>query len=71
MILRLFLKDMLVESLMDFKAVSLGSQVRYRCILPSMGMSFLGTSVIAHHVHSQAGKLPSTPYLSFCASPSE
>ena len=41
-ILRLLLKDMLVESLTDFKAVSLGSQVRYGCILPSMGMSFLG-----------------------------
>ena len=47
-ILRLLLKDTLVESLTDFKAVSLGSQVRYGCILPSMGMSFLGTSVIPH-----------------------
>lgn len=36
-ILRLFLKDMLAESLMDFKAVSLGSQVRYRWACPSWG----------------------------------
>lgn len=49
---RLFFKDMLVGSLMDFKAVSWGSQVRYRCILPRDGHVLPGTSVISHHFHS-------------------